>query len=284
MKKKRRRANRYFLVAGMSAASLVAGCNKADKEWASSPGTNGFVNLDAVKKAFQDNPKVEGFEERVSEIFEGDNLIIFSAEEINKGFIYTAKEDLDNDKEISSGDETLFTLTVADGKATLQGAGVNKYYNETWEYKPVPKDQPPLDRHYHHTHFYHWYGRSRWLGYYTPRQSYDRISGHRDSYRQSSAFVSQVNSNVGFENKMVQRYGAGFRKSVGDVSPVRKSYISTTKKSSGFKNLLSKNKSSSLRSKSSTKGGFRSAVSSSRGGSKSGGRAGGFRGSSGFSV
>jgi hypothetical protein len=284
MKKKKKRTNQYIVVAGLTAASLVSGCDKSVKEWPNSPGTNGFVNLDAVKKAFQDNPKVEDFEERVNEVFEGDNLIIFESQELNKGFVYTAKEDLDKDTVISSGDETLFTLTVANGKATLQGAGVNKYYKETWSYKPVDKDQPSSERHHHHTHFYHWYGMRGWGGYYTPRQSYNRISGSRDSYRQGSAFVSQVNNNVGFENRMTKRYGTGFRKSVSDVSSVRKSYINTTKKSSGFKGMLSKNKSSSLRSKSSTKGGFTSARSSSKAVGRSGGRSGGFRGSSGFSV
>lgn len=279
---KKKRTNQYFLVAGLTAASLVTGCKKADK-WANSPGTNGFINLDAVKKAFQDNPKVEDFEEKVNEVFEGDNLIIFGSKEVTGGFMYVAKEDLDGNKKIGPEDETLFTLTAAKGIATLQGAGVNKYYKETWKYKPAKEDKPEDKRHYHHTHFHHWYWGRRWGGYYTPWQSYDRVSINRNSYRQGSAFVSQVNNNVDFENRMAKRYGAGFRKSVGGASAVRTSYINNTKKSSGFKGLLSKNKSSSIRSKSSAKGGFTGARSASRGG-RSGGKSGGFRGSSGFGV
>lgn len=276
---KKKRTNQYFLVAGLTAASLISGCNKTGKEWAKSPGTNGFINLDAVKKAFQDDRKVEDFEKRVNEIFEGDNLVIFDSKVINGGFKYTAKEDLDRNKEISPGDETIFILTVANGKANLQGAGVNKYYQESWRYKPTEEKQTYTNQHYHRPYFHYWYWGRRWGGYYTPRQSYDRMSGNRNSYRQGSAFVSQVNSNVDFENRMSKRYGAGFRKSVGGVSSVRQSYINNTKKSSGFKGLLSKNKSSSIRSKSSAKGGFTGARSASRGG-----RSGGFRGSSGFSV
>jgi hypothetical protein len=127
---KKKRSNRYLLVAGMATASAISGCDKSTKQWANSPGTNGFMNLDAVKKAFQKNSNVEDFEKRVNEIFEGDNLIIFSSDETSRGFIYTAKEDLDGDKTISPPDETLFVLSVLGGTATLQGAGVNEYYKE----------------------------------------------------------------------------------------------------------------------------------------------------------
>ncbi len=274
MKKNKKRANQYLLVAGAAAASLAPGCDNTQKQWENSPGTNGFVNLDAVKKAFIEHPKVEDFEERVNEIFEGDNLIIFKAKEIKGGFTYNALEDLNRDKEASSDDESLFILTLVNGRATLQGTGVNKYYKETWAYEPVKEDQPPSNRHYHHTHFHYWYWGRSWRGYYTPRQSYDRINDHRNGYRQSSAFVSQVNNNVNYENNMAKRYGAGFKKSVGAVSNTRKSYINNTKKSGNVNNLVKNSKSASVRSSSSAKSSF----SSSRSGS------GGFRGSSGFGV
>jgi len=281
---KKNKTNQYLLVAGMTAASLVSGCDKTEKEWAKSPGTKGFINLDAIKQAFQSNPSVEDFEKRVNEIFEGDNLVIFETKEISKGFKSAAKEDLDNNKEISDGDEILFILTVADGTATLRGMGVNSYYKESWSYRPNEKKQTYTRTHYHRPYFHYWYWGRSWGGYYTSRDLYSRTSGHRDSYRKGSAFVSQVNNNVGFENRMSKKYGTGFRKSVDNVSSTRKSYINTTKKSSGFKSMLSKNKSSSLRSKSSTKSSFSSSKSSSRSSGRSGGRSGGFRGSSGFGV
>jgi hypothetical protein len=98
--------------------------------------------------------------------------------------------------------------------------------------------------------------------------------------------VSQVNNNVAFEQGMAKRYGSGFRKSVNSVSTTRKNYISNTKKSSGFKGMLSHTKGTSgwgTRSRSSaSRGGFSSARGSSRGGSRGG--FGGGRGSSGFGV
>jgi hypothetical protein len=285
---KKKRSNKYFLVAGMATASAISGCDKSTKQWADSPGTNGFMNLDAVKEAFQKNPAVEDFEKRVNEIFEGDNLIIFSSEERSGGFTYTAKEDLDGDKKIGPSDETLFVLSVSGRIATLEGAGVNKYYKESWIYNtPGQKPEREYSRsHYSRPHFHYWYWGRRWGGYYTPAPRYDTMSDHRNSYRNSSAFVSQVNNNVAFEQRMAARYGSGFRKSVNAVSTTRKNHISNMKKSSGFKGMLSRTKSTSgwgARSRSSgSRGGFGSVRGSSRGGSRGG--FGGGRGSSGFGV
>ncbi len=288
MKKKKKRSNKYLLVAGMATASAISGCDKSTKQWSNSPGTNGFINLEAVKAAFQKNSNIEDFEKRVNEVFEGDKLIIFSSEERSGGFIYTAKEDLDGDKKISPADDTLFVLSVFSGTAILQGAGVNKYYKESWVYNP-PGERAEKEysrSHYNRPHFHYWYWGRRWGGYYTPAPRYDTMSDHRNSYRNSSAFVSQVNNNAAFEQRMANRYGSGFRKSANTVSTTRKNYISNTKKSSGFKGMVSRTKGTSgwgTRSRSSasraaSRGGFSSARGSARGGF------GGGRGSSGFGV
>ena len=64
-------------------------------------------------------------------------LVIFESEKVSGGFKYTAKEDLDADKKISPDDDTLFTLLVANKKATLKGIGVNGYYSKSWPYDPA---------------------------------------------------------------------------------------------------------------------------------------------------
>ena len=130
--KKRIRTRPCLLAVGATTASLIAGCGGNDQgKWAAAPGTQGHINLDAVKEAFQKNPRYDDFEKRVNEIFEGDRLVIFEAKSVSGGFNYTAKEDLDGDKKMSPADDTLFTLLVANGTATLKGAGVNSYYSQS---------------------------------------------------------------------------------------------------------------------------------------------------------
>lgn len=281
-----KQTRRYWLVASLTAASFVTGCNKDGKKWANSPGTNGFINLDAVKEAFIKNPEAGGFEGKVNEIFEGDNLIIFASTKGNSGFVYKAFEDLNKDKAVDSGDEVLFTLTVANGRATLQGNGANKYYKETWKYTP-PKEgekETQQTRHRYHRgpYFYHWYYGRSWRSYHTPAPSYNNTASLRGNYRQTDSFKGQVQNNINYENRMSKKYGSNFTKSVNDTSTIRKNYISRTKSSSGFKSSLKSTSSSgwSVRPKS-TKSSFSSSKISSR---SSGGSRGGFRGSSGFGI
>lgn len=268
--KKKMKSTGSFVIAGMTAASLVSGCDNSTKQWESSPGTRGFINLKAVEKAFKKDSDVARFESRINEIFEGDHLVVFSSKPITGGFVLTAQEDLDKDKKPSEGDDPLFSLTVADGKATLQGMSVNSYYTSSWVYNPREENRGNYTRsHYHRPYFHYWYWGRGWGGYYTPMGRYDSIRQHRSSYRKSSAFRSQVKSNVTNENYMAKRYGGGFRKSAKSQSGVRKSYVSRTMKSSGFKQGLSGSKS--------TSGWGARGSSSSRG-------FGGMRGSSGFGV
>jgi hypothetical protein len=288
-----------LLVAGLAATSFIAGCDKSADQWSNAPGTHGLINLDAVKQAFVKDPNVDQFETRVNEIFEGDNLVMCTSKAVNGGFLLTGAEDLDEDGKTTSKDEVLFTLTVAKGRATLQGNGVNGYYKESWPYNPPKKEEytqtPSTYRHYPHFHYWYW-GRG-WGGYYTPFARYDSIFSHRNDYRTGSAYSSQISQNTDFENRMSSKYGSGFRNSVvGGGSPTRKDYINTKKSSPDFKNTLKSNQKSaawSQRSKSSKSSSFSSAKSpskSSRGSSYSrSGRSGsrgfrGFRGSSGFGV
>lgn len=297
------RQKRYVFLTGIAAAaSLVTGCSKASKQWVNAPGTRGFINLDEVKKAFQNNQVVADFEKRINEVFEGDGLVVFSSKETTRGFTLKAKEDLDNDKKFSGKDDLLFTLTVdrSRKRATLEGAGVNKFYKESWVYAPR-REQRYSSRHYGHRgpYFGHWYWGRGWGGYYTSRRGYDDMWTSRRTYRGSRNFQDQVRENAKYEGRAAKKYGDGFRKSVGDdVSGPRQHYINKTKKSGGFKTGQSANAGWAVRSNMQKSGSLPKskhfsakaarASARSRGGGRSGGRsggrAGGFRGFSGFGV
>ncbi len=227
-------SNRYLWVAGLAGASLMTGCGRPLKQWEKAPGTHGHINLDAVKAAFQKNSRVDEFEKRVNRIYEGDHLVLFGAEQVDKGFKILAKEDLDDDKKDGAKDDLLFTLSVEGKVATLKGAGVNRFYTASWVYTPPAerRTESHYRSHYHHgPHFHYWYWGRGWGHYYTPASRYSQMRRDRASYRNSTAFHSQVRSNVDYESRMGKQYGEGFRKSSTQESPTRKSYVSSTKRS-----------------------------------------------------
>jgi len=200
----------------------------------------------------------------VNEVFEGDGLVVFKADKVEGGFEYSAYEDLNKDQQITNSDDQLFTLTVANGTATLKGAGVNSYYSESWPYEPKEEDIAAAKEEENRgdtrtsyrprgTSFLLWYGLGRWSGgYHTPATSYNAMNQHRASYRGSSAYTSQVKTNSAYQTSAAKRYGAGFRSASSKVSSTRSSHISSSR-SSGVR-------------------------------SSSGGSSRGFRGSSGFGV
>ena len=212
----------------LAAAALLTGCGQSDKEkWEESPGTNGSINLRAVKKAFQKYPSVENFEQRINEIFEGDNLIMLKVKTANSKNMFEvfAYEDLNENKSIDEKDDVIFVLKVQNGIATLEGKGVNAYYKDSWAYNAESHRQ-----HYRRNRglgFFFWYTAGRYSNYYTPRNRYDDISKKRSAFRNSSAFASQVNSNCDFEQKAAKKYGSSFTKSARNTSFSRKSYIAT---------------------------------------------------------
>lgn len=261
-----------------SAAILsIAGCGNNDKkEWENSYGTQGKINLNAVKAAFQKHPDLPGFEKRLNEIFEGDNLIIVDAKRVPDGFSMSGFEDLDKDKKVIAGkDDLLFTLTVAKGTCTLKGEGGNSYYNESWRYD-VNQARSHYNSRRHSTipYFFMWYSMRSWRGsYYTPHSRYDSMSSSRRSYRATSGFKSQVSANSGFEKKMQSTHTSNY--SAAKPTPTRSNYVLKTKSSPTFASTLSKSKSSS--------GWGKRSASSSRSRS-SFGSSGGFRSSSGGAV
>ena len=81
MKKSDEIKNSYLVVASVASASLLAGCgdSREVKQWKAAPGTNGFINLEDVEKAFKQNQQADEFEKRVNEVFEGDSLVVFKS-------------------------------------------------------------------------------------------------------------------------------------------------------------------------------------------------------------
>lgn len=198
---------------------------------------------DHARSGLSGSSNVEDFEKRVNEIFEGDGLVIFKADKVQGGFQYLAYEDLNKDKLISSADDRLFTITVANGTATLKGAGVNSYYSESWPYEPKEEEiaaakeeenggSTGTTHRRHGSSFFMWYALGRWSGgYHTPASSYSAMSAHRASYRGSSAYASQVKTNSAYQTSATKRYGAGFRSASSQVSSSRSSRISSTRSS-----------------------------------------------------
>ncbi|MEI6890855.1 MAG: hypothetical protein V5783_01675 [Pontiella sp.] len=284
-------------VATVVGFSMVGNCSKARARqdvgsWENSHGTQGFINLNDVREAFRSNESMQTFENRVNEIFEGDNLIVFEAKELGNGFELKGYEDLDASKSKTSKDDLLFTLSVKGRTAELKGAGVNSYYKDTWIYEPPPGSEERVRDVQHRSSFasspffWWWVLSPGWGGYYTPMGRYNSMYSHRTTYRNSGSYGSQVGRNAGFEGQMGTKYGSNFRNSMGSSSAQRKSYIRTAPKSPGFKEKVAASKGktgaakkSQFRSSSRKSGSFHG-TSSSRSSSSRG--YGGFRGSSGF--
>lgn len=286
-------------VATIVGVSMLNTCSSrredAVSDWENAQGTQGFINLNDVRDAFRDNEAMPAFEKRVNEIFEGDNLVVFEAKEVNGGFEILAREDLDGSKSTTSKDDLLFTLQVKGRTATLKGAGVNDYYKESWLYE-VPANAQQQMASSQHSHssfasspfFWWWVLSPGWGGYYTPMGRYNTIYSHRSTYRNSSAYQTQVSSNGRFGSSMSQKHGSTFRNSTSTPSAARKSYIRSTKQSPDFKSKLAASKSttgSSARSQMrSSSGSKKSSFSGSSNKSSSSRGYGGFRGSSGFGI
>jgi len=251
MKKSDKIKNSNLFVTGAVTASLLAGCARETseiKEWREAPGTNGFINLADVVKAFQNNQNAEEFEKRVNEIYEGDHLVVFKSEQKGKeGFVYHAYEDLNKDAKANETDDLLFTLMVADSQATLMGGGVNQYYKFSWAYKPAEekKEESYYSSRYHTPYYHYWYYGRGWRGYYTPRNRYDSNADHRKKYRGSSGFVDQVKKNAAFAKSSSTQYGSAFVKSAGAQSVARKNYISKASSSDGFAERVKNTKNAS---------------------------------------
>jgi hypothetical protein len=283
MSSRRRFLRRSLVVSGAAAASLLVSCGKSPEEkWKASPGTNGFINLDDVKSAFQKERTMKAFETRVNEIFEGDNLVVFQLVNGGQSFVLTGFEDLNKDKKMSKGDDKLFVFRRKGRQMSLKGIGANSYYSKSWNLPRGRHANCVLDDSELYDGGGYNGGSGRYRRYHSHHSHMVFIWGHRSSYRSSPAYRDQVIANSKYERSAASKHGNKFQRSVSNTSTGRKNYIKNEAKSANFKQNLAKsdagfNQRSTLQSqgKISKSGGYSS--------SRSGGF-GGFRGSSGFGV
>jgi ABC-type amino acid transport substrate-binding protein len=231
-----RRAGTFALTAaGMLA--LACGGDKADgqgltaAEWIETDGAAGRINLDDVRQAYReaygtDGFSVNTFEQRVNEIYEGDNLVLIQAEQQGDRVLISGWEDLNGNKTLDPNeDDKLFTITqkLADnGETVVQGHGANAYYRES--------------------SFFSGFIPGLLLGqlfaggrtvYVTPPPRYEELQSARGSYRSGSGYAIQRGRNASYGGSVASRYGPSATS--GPVSPARSSYQSRQVNSGGFR-------------------------------------------------
>ncbi len=241
-------------VIGVGAALIWGGTPSPEEQWASSPGTRGFINLDDVKDAFMESDRIADFERKLNEIYGGDNLLLLDIRKTHTGLLgIEAVEDLNKNNKRDPRDDLIFTLTADQKakKATLMGRGANGFYEESWEYNPPePQDEFEKERyagdyyqdhpHIYFPHFYYW--GLPYHHYYSSPSRLGSIDRHRTSYRGEPGFQRQIMRNDSYADRMKTKHGSKFNRSIQNISGTRKSYMTQNLRSSSFRSGLSSGK------------------------------------------
>ncbi len=245
----------------IAAGPIVAACSSGPNydEWAATDGAAGRINLDDVQRAFKESDSATDFEKRVNEIYEGDGLVLIRSRQDPDALVLEGWEDLNKNYEIDDGeDDKLFDIVKRNEQHEMRGYGSNSYYNQgfgagnfLFTYLLISSLGP--------------------RGYYyntAPVYARNNLNRHRDNYRGSSGYRSQVSRNSSYFTSQKTGFASSRYNSAGrSLSTARTSYRSTQQSTGSFK-------SSSTGVRSSW--GSRSGGSSVR--SSSGGRSSGFRG------
>jgi hypothetical protein len=229
-----RRLGALLLTAGgaMAVACGGGGEKSADdpgQVWVETDGATGLINMDDAQQAYRDayesdGFKVEKFEQRLNEIYEGDNVVIVQAVRDQDKMLISAWEDLNQDKQAVEGtDDKLFTITqdLKDGGGfETQGHGANGYYHSS---NPFGGFLTGL-----------LIGNllSGGFGYSTPAARYDNLNNSRAAYRSSSAYSAQQARNSSYGSGVGSRFANAGSQS---VSPARSSYQTRQINSGGFR-------------------------------------------------
>ena len=235
----------------VAAAPLIAACGgePSYEDWAATDGAAGRINLDDVQEAFRDSKSATEFEQRVNEIYEGDGLILIRARQDGETLTLEGWEDLDNDNTINeANDDQLFAIVRnTNGDHELRGYHANSYYHSYWgpgdflfTYLLISAITPRFGGYY----------------YTTPPTRGTDIRSQRTTYRNSSAYNSQVSRNANYNSKQASFAGSRYQQSRTNVSSNRSSYQSTQRSSGSFKTSSTIKRSSSVRSSSRSFGGF----------------------------
>ena len=234
----------------IAAAPLIAACGgePSYEDWAATDGAAGRINLDDVQEAFRNSKSATEFEQRVNEIYEGDGVILIRASQDGEALTLEGWEDLNNNNVIDEAeDDQLFAVVKStNGDHELRGYHANSYYRSHWgpgdflfTYLLISAVTPRF-------------------GYYysTPPTRGGEIRNQRTTYRNSSAYNSQVSRNANYNSKQASFAGSRYQQSKTNVSSSRSSYQSTQRSSGSFKTSNTIKRSSAVRSSSRSFGGF----------------------------
>lgn len=200
-------------------------------QWVQTDGAAGRINLDDVQQAYRDSFNSDGFqvskfEQRVNEIYEGDNPVLVEVQKRDNEVDVSGWEDLNGNKQLDPNeDDKLFTITQKleeNGAYETRGHGTNSYY--------------------HGSGFLTGFLPGLLIGqlfaggrsvYVTPPPRYDEVRRERDSYRLGSGYSAQQQRNAGYGSSAQSRYGTSV--SSQPVSPQRSSYQQRQVNSGGFR-------------------------------------------------
>ena len=235
----------------VAAAPLIAACGGEPSyaDWAATDGAAGRINLDDVQEAFKNSESATDFEQRVNEIYEGDGLVLIRAKQDGETLTLEGWEDLDGDNTIDDAkDDQLFAIVRnSGGDHEMRGYHANSYYNSYWgpgdflfTYLLISAITPRFGGYY----------------YSTPPTRGPEMRNQRTTYRNSSAYNSQVNRNASYNTKQSSFAGSRYQQSRSNVSSNRSSYQSTQRTSGAFKTSSTVSRTSSVRSSTSSSGGF----------------------------
>ena len=235
----------------VAAAPLIAACGgePSYEDWAATDGAAGRINLDDVQEAFRNSKSATEFEQRVNEIYEGDGVILIRASQDGEALTLEGWEDLNNDNSISEAEDDQLFAVVKDtnGEHELRGYHANSYYRSHWG----PGD-------FLFTYLLISAVTPRFGGYYysTPPTRGTEIRNQRTTYRNSSAYNSQVSRNASYNTKQSSFAGSSYQQSRSNVSSSRSSYQSTQRSTGSFRTSNTISRTSSVRSSSRSFGGF----------------------------
>lgn len=201
------------IIAGGSMFSLGA-CSKRE-QWAETSGKAGQINLEDVENAMKDSSDVSEFEQKVNEIYTGEEMVLIEVTNQGTEQLVSGYADLDNNLEINhDSDDKLFTFRRwFEGdkpRYSMRGYGVNSYY-----YRPYPMSNmlgtyllvSALTRPMYSRPIYH-----------TTVVQRQATRQYRTNYRKTPSYRSQVSKNRSFQTKMSTKHGTTYKKASPSTS------------------------------------------------------------------
>lgn len=195
-------------------AALEQTLNKGEQYRSSDvQGVAARINLDEVRKAFEStkgkdmNTWMGAFEKRVNEIYDGSETVAIDAARNDGKLVVAGFIDKNGTAGFQKGDERLFAIeqtgVVANNQVPYQVSNGNgqPYYQGSSGFGGMGSFMMGMMA-----------GQmlSNWGGYHTPRSHYGDLSSHRDAYRGTPDYKSQVKENKAFASRYkVKAAGTG---------------------------------------------------------------------------